>query len=110
MAVEFARRATRQPNATYRAFATLTASLGVSARAQAEAAAAELIQRKPEYTGRARARSSSSATIPHSSTGSSPDCASPVFQGVNYAAVGASVTAAAKVRLALAGTRALQPL
>ncbi|HXO70171.1 MAG TPA: adenylate cyclase, partial [Bradyrhizobium sp.] len=51
IAVEFARRATRQANATYQAFATLSASLGLlGERAQAEAAAAELKQRKPDYS------------------------------------------------------------
>ena len=50
IAVEFARRATRQPNVTYRAFATLAASLGrLGEKAQAEAVAAELLQRKPDY-------------------------------------------------------------
>ena len=50
IAVEFARRATRQPNATYQAFATLAASLGLLGdRAQAETVAAELLQRKPNY-------------------------------------------------------------
>ena len=50
IAVEFARRATRQPNATYQAFATLAASLGhLGDRTQAETAAAELLQRKPNY-------------------------------------------------------------
>jgi len=50
IAVEFARRATRQPNATYQAFASLAASLGLLGdRAQAEAVAAELLQRKPGY-------------------------------------------------------------
>jgi TolB-like protein/DNA-binding winged helix-turn-helix (wHTH) protein/Flp pilus assembly protein TadD len=51
IAVEFARRATRQANVTYQAFATLSASLGLlGERAQAEAAAAELKQRKPTYS------------------------------------------------------------
>ena len=51
IAAEFARRATRQPNVTYRAFATLAASLGhLGDRAQAEAAAAELLRRKADYT------------------------------------------------------------
>jgi TolB-like protein/DNA-binding winged helix-turn-helix (wHTH) protein len=56
IAVEFARRATRQANVTYQAFATLAASLGLLGdRAQAEAVAAELLQRKPNYsTGTAR--------------------------------------------------------
>ncbi|MGH6750783.1 MAG: winged helix-turn-helix domain-containing tetratricopeptide repeat protein [Bradyrhizobium sp.] len=50
VAAEFARRATRQPNVTYRAFATLVASLGrLGEKAQAEAVAAELLQRKPDY-------------------------------------------------------------
>jgi TolB-like protein/DNA-binding winged helix-turn-helix (wHTH) protein len=50
IAAEFARRATRQPNVTYRAFATLAASLGrLGDKAQAEAVAAELLQRKPDY-------------------------------------------------------------
>ena len=53
---DFARRATRQPNVTYRAFATLAASLGhLGDRTQAEIAATELRQRKPNYsTGTAR--------------------------------------------------------
>ena len=56
IAVEFARRATRQPTVTYQAFATLAASLGLlGERAQAEAVATELRQRKPTYsTGTAR--------------------------------------------------------
>jgi TolB-like protein/DNA-binding winged helix-turn-helix (wHTH) protein len=56
IAVEFARRATRQTNATYQAFAPLAASLGILGdRTQAEAAAAELLRRKPGYnTDRAR--------------------------------------------------------
>ena len=56
IAVEFARRAARQPNVTYQAFATLAASLGLlGERAQAEAVATELRQRKPNYsTGTAR--------------------------------------------------------
>ncbi|WP_249146857.1 hypothetical protein [Bradyrhizobium sp. AUGA SZCCT0042] len=50
IAVEFARRATRQPNVPYRAFATLAASLGrLGEKAQAEAVATELLQRKPGY-------------------------------------------------------------
>ena len=50
IAVEFARRATRQPNVTYQAFASLAASLGLLGdRAQAKTAAAELLQRKPNY-------------------------------------------------------------
>jgi tetratricopeptide (TPR) repeat protein len=51
IAVEFARRAARQPNVTYQAFATLAASLGLlGERAQAEAVAIELRQRKPNYS------------------------------------------------------------
>ena len=51
IAVEFARRATRQTNVTYQAFATLAASLGLlGEKAQAEAVAAELRQRKPNYS------------------------------------------------------------
>jgi TolB-like protein/DNA-binding winged helix-turn-helix (wHTH) protein len=51
LAVEFARRATRQSNVTYQAFATLAASLGVKGeRAQAEEVAAQLLQRKPGYS------------------------------------------------------------
>ena len=51
IAVEFARRATRQSNATYQAFAPLAASLGILGdRTLAEAAAAELLQRKPGYS------------------------------------------------------------
>jgi len=51
IAVEFARRATRQANVTYQAFASLAASLGMLGdKAQAEAAAVELLQRKPNYT------------------------------------------------------------
>lgn len=50
IAAEFARRATRQPNVTYQAFASLVASLGLlGERAQAETVAAELLQRKPNY-------------------------------------------------------------
>jgi TolB-like protein/DNA-binding winged helix-turn-helix (wHTH) protein len=50
IAVEFARRAIRQPNVTYRAFATLAASLGLRGeKAQAEAVVLELLQRKPDY-------------------------------------------------------------
>jgi len=50
IAVEFARRAARQPSVTYQAFASLAASLGLLGdRAQAETAAAELLQRKPNY-------------------------------------------------------------
>lgn len=56
IAVEFARRATRQPTVTYQAFATLASSLGhLGDRTQAEIAASELRQRKPNYsTGTAR--------------------------------------------------------
>jgi TolB-like protein/DNA-binding winged helix-turn-helix (wHTH) protein len=51
-AARFALRATHQPNATYRAFATLAAALGhVDAGAEAAAAAAELRKRRPDYTG-----------------------------------------------------------
>ena len=51
IAAEFARRATRQPNVTYQAFASLAASLGLlGERAQAEAVAVELLQRKPNYS------------------------------------------------------------
>jgi TolB-like protein len=51
MAAEFARRATRQPNVTYRAFATLAAALGnLGDKGEARAAAAGLIERKPDYT------------------------------------------------------------
>ena len=51
IAVEFARRATRQPNATYRAFSTLVASLGrLGEKAQAEVVAVELLRRKPDYS------------------------------------------------------------
>lgn len=50
IAVEFARRAIRQPNATYRAFATLAASLGrLGDKAQAKAVAVDLLQRKSDY-------------------------------------------------------------
>jgi TolB-like protein/DNA-binding winged helix-turn-helix (wHTH) protein/Flp pilus assembly protein TadD len=50
-AARFAREATRQANVTYRAFATLTAALGSIGRSpEAERAAAELLQRKPDYT------------------------------------------------------------
>lgn len=50
IAAEFARRATRQPNVTYQAFASLAASLGLlGEKALAEAAAVELLQRKPNY-------------------------------------------------------------
>ena len=51
IAAEFARRATRQPNVTYQAFATLAASLGhLGDRVQAEAVAVELLQRRPNYS------------------------------------------------------------
>jgi TolB-like protein/DNA-binding winged helix-turn-helix (wHTH) protein len=51
VAAEFARRATRQPNVTYQAFASLSASLGLLGdRTQAEAVAVELLQRKPDYS------------------------------------------------------------
>ena len=51
IAAEFSRRATRQPNVTYRAFATLAASLGqLGDKAEAEAVAAELLRRKRNYT------------------------------------------------------------
>jgi Flp pilus assembly protein TadD len=51
IAVEFARRATRPSNITYRVFATLAASLGqLGDTAQAGAAAVELLQRKPNYS------------------------------------------------------------
>jgi tetratricopeptide (TPR) repeat protein len=51
IAAEFARRATRQPNVTYRAYATLAASLGhLGDRIQADAVIAELLRRKPDYT------------------------------------------------------------
>jgi TolB-like protein/DNA-binding winged helix-turn-helix (wHTH) protein len=51
IAVEFARRATRQTNVTYQAFASLAASLGILGdKAQAEATAFELLQRKPNYS------------------------------------------------------------
>jgi TolB-like protein len=47
----FARKGTRTPNATYWPFATLTASLGLlGAKQEAEAAAAELLERKPDYS------------------------------------------------------------
>jgi TolB-like protein/DNA-binding winged helix-turn-helix (wHTH) protein len=56
IAVEFARRATRQSNVTYQAYATLAASLGLLGDVtQAKAVAAELLQRKPNY-GTATAR------------------------------------------------------
>jgi TolB-like protein len=51
VAAEFARRAARQPNVTYRPFATLTAALGnLGGKEEARAAAAALIERKPDYT------------------------------------------------------------
>jgi TolB-like protein/DNA-binding winged helix-turn-helix (wHTH) protein/cytochrome c-type biogenesis protein CcmH/NrfG len=47
----FARKGTRTPHATYWPFATLTASLGLlGQRGEAEAAAGELLERKPDYT------------------------------------------------------------
>jgi TolB-like protein/DNA-binding winged helix-turn-helix (wHTH) protein len=50
IAVEFARRATRQPTVTYQAFASLAASLGMLGdKEQAVAVASELLQRKPAY-------------------------------------------------------------
>jgi TolB-like protein/DNA-binding winged helix-turn-helix (wHTH) protein len=50
IAVEFARRATRQTNVNYQPFATLAASLGLLGEsAQAKLVAAELLQRKPSY-------------------------------------------------------------
>jgi len=51
IAVEFARRATRQTNANYQAFATLAASLGLLGdTAQAKEVAAGLVQSKPSYS------------------------------------------------------------
>ena len=51
-ATEFARRATRQPNVTYRAFATLAAALGNSGNVrEGESVSEELLRRKPGYTG-----------------------------------------------------------
>jgi hypothetical protein len=51
VAADFARRATRQPNVTYRPFATLAAALGnLGDKAEARAVAAALIERKPDYT------------------------------------------------------------
>ena len=51
IAAEFARRATRQSNVTYRAFATLAAALGkLGDKGQARLATAGLIERKPDYT------------------------------------------------------------
>jgi tetratricopeptide (TPR) repeat protein len=50
-AVRFARQATRLSNVTYRAFATLAASLGsLGAGAESFRAAGELLERKPNYT------------------------------------------------------------
>jgi len=50
-AVRFARQATRLPDVTYRAFATLTAALGsLGAGPESFRAAAELLERKPNYT------------------------------------------------------------
>jgi tetratricopeptide (TPR) repeat protein len=47
----FARKGTRTPNATYWPFATVTASLGLlGAREEAQAAAAALLDRKPDYS------------------------------------------------------------
>jgi len=52
-AAEFARCATRQPNVTYRAFATLAASLGhLTDGCARDAAAAELLRRRPDYCAR----------------------------------------------------------
>jgi len=51
IAVEFARRATRQTNANYQAFATLAASLGLLGEtARAKEVAAGLLQSKPSYS------------------------------------------------------------
>ena len=51
IAAEFARRATRQSNANYQAFASLAASLGLLGEAaQAKEAAAGLLQSKPNYS------------------------------------------------------------
>ena len=51
IAVEFARRATRQTNANYQAFATLAASLGLLGETtQAREVAARLLQSKPSYS------------------------------------------------------------
>jgi TolB-like protein/DNA-binding winged helix-turn-helix (wHTH) protein len=51
IAIEFARRATRQTNVTYQVFATLAASLGLlGEKAEAKTVAAELLQRKPSYS------------------------------------------------------------
>jgi TolB-like protein/DNA-binding winged helix-turn-helix (wHTH) protein len=53
LAAAFARRAIRQPNVTYRAFATLVASLGnLPDGSQVDASAAELLRRKPDYCSR----------------------------------------------------------
>jgi TolB-like protein/DNA-binding winged helix-turn-helix (wHTH) protein len=50
IAAEFARRATRQTNANYQAFATLAAALGLLGEtAQAKEVAAGLLQSKPSY-------------------------------------------------------------
>jgi TolB-like protein/Tfp pilus assembly protein PilF len=51
LAAEFARRAIRQPNSTYRAQATLVASLGQLADPEAEASALHLLQKQGDYTG-----------------------------------------------------------
>jgi tetratricopeptide (TPR) repeat protein len=51
IAVEFARRATRQSNVTYQAFASLAASLGVLGdREQAHTVGIELLRRQPTYS------------------------------------------------------------
>jgi len=51
IAAEFARRATRQSNANYQAFASLAAPLGLLGEAaQAKEAAAGLLQSKPDYS------------------------------------------------------------
>jgi TolB-like protein len=51
LAVEFARRATRQSNATHQGFATLAASLGIlGEKAAAKEVVAQLLQRRPGYT------------------------------------------------------------
>jgi TolB-like protein/DNA-binding winged helix-turn-helix (wHTH) protein len=53
VAAAFARCATRQPNATYRAFATLVASLSyLTDDWERETATAELLRRKPDYCAR----------------------------------------------------------
>jgi TolB-like protein/DNA-binding winged helix-turn-helix (wHTH) protein len=53
IAAEFARRATRQSNANYQAFASLAAPLGLLGEAtQAKEAAAGLLQSKPGYSTR----------------------------------------------------------